>query len=121
MTEEIKEAHREVYSAWESIAAARQARYASEEALSAIEQREQAGQNLTPEFLQLKLDRQSTLAEAQRAEAQAIARYNVALSNLEKVKGTLLRYNNIRMKEEPGPMFTKYGSVLWEGGRRFDP
>jgi outer membrane protein TolC len=112
---EIKTAMTEVYSAWDQLVAARNARFAAEDALSAIELRERAGTPLTPEFLQLKLDFQQTVSEAERTEAQDIARYNVALSAIEKAKGTLLRYNNIQMKEEPGPMFTKYWARMWEG------
>ena len=35
------------------------------------------------------------LADARRGLLNVIANYNIALTNLERQKGTLLRYNNI--------------------------
>lgn len=102
---DVKLALRQVYTSWDEIIATRQARFAAEDALAAIVSRERAGERLTPEFVQLKLDRQTALAQTERSEVEAIARYNLALANLEKAKGTLLRYNNVVMKEEKGPMF----------------
>jgi uncharacterized protein YijF (DUF1287 family) len=66
----------------------------------AIEQREAGGEAPTPTFVNLKLQTQSDLAEAARAEVEAIANYNVSISRLEFAKGTLLKYNNVLMEEE---------------------
>jgi outer membrane protein TolC len=63
---------------------------------------EDAGDPLTQEFIQLKLQSQADLANAQSAEAEAIANYNLSIANLERAKGTLLRYNNVTMEEAPG-------------------
>ena len=109
--EEVKVAHRAVETAWEEMIATRESRFAAEDALSAIEQRERAGEPLTPNFVELKLDRQRELASAAQAEAQAVANYNVAIANIERAKGTLLRYNNVVLKEEPGPAFAPQAKV----------
>ena len=99
---------------WHVLVAARRARIAAEEALRYIEEREQAREPLTPTFIELKLSRQAALADAERQEIQAAVSYNVALEALEKAKGTLLRYNNVVMKEEKGPMFIKTAEILDE-------
>jgi outer membrane protein TolC len=112
---EVKTSMRAVETAWDQIIATRRARFAAEDALAAIEQRERAGEQLTPTFLQLKLDRQASLAETQTAEAEAIASYNIQLAALEKAKGTLLKYNNVLMKEEQGP-----GFLSAKGAKRID-
>ena len=46
---------------------------------------------LTPEFLRLKLDTQASLAEARIAELNAVADYNVAIWDLARVTGTILK------------------------------
>ena len=101
---EVKRQYREVETTWNEIIATRNARYAAADALAAINQRQQGGDPLgmTPTFVQLKLDRQEALALAARAEVLAIVNYNIAISQLEKAKGTIMRYNNVVTKEEPG-------------------
>ena len=61
----------------------RQARFAAADALGAVEEREQANEALTPEFVNRKLDLQQSLAEAQKQEVLAITNYQIALSQLE--------------------------------------
>jgi hypothetical protein len=80
--------------------ATRQARFAAADALYAIQQREDANEPLTPEFVDRKLNLQERFAEASRAEAAAVSGYNIAIAALEEAKGTLLRYNNVVMEEE---------------------
>src|SRR6185503_2680464 len=93
---------REVATTWETIVGARHARFSAKDALDAVEEREANNQEpLTPEFVNRKLDLQAQLAETQRAEATAVADYQIAIASLEKAKGTLLRYNNIMMEETP--------------------
>ena len=104
--------------AWHVLVAARRAKFAAEEALRYIEEREQAREPLTPTFIELKLSRQSALADAERQEIQAAVAYNVALEALEKAKGTLLRYNNVVMKEEKGPMFMRVQAIQQEKKKR---
>ena len=78
-------------------------KYAAADALRAVQVREDAGEALTPEFVDLKLRQQELLAQSQRDEAAAISNYNIALSVLEKSKGTLLKYNNVVMQEASLP------------------
>jgi len=101
-------------SAWQVLVAARRARIAAEEALEKILDRERTGEPRTPTFIELILSRQAALADAQRQEIQAAVSYNVSLEALEKAKGTLLRYNNVVMKEEKGPMFMKTAEIADE-------
>jgi len=105
-------------SAWHILVAARRAKLAAEEALRYIQDREEAREPLTPTFIELKLSRQSALADAERQEIQAAVAYNVALEALEKAKGTLLRYNNVVMKEEKGPMFMKTAEIMEEKDKK---
>jgi len=98
---DVKQALREVETSYEEIYAARKARFAAADTVRAIEERERGGEALTYNFVDLKLTTQQRYAEAQQAEVQAIASYNIALSALERAKGTLLRYNNVIMQEAP--------------------
>lgn len=101
--QEVKTSLREVETTWDVIVQRRQARFAAADSLLAIQQRAEAGEALTPTFVQLQLDAQERLARAQAEEAAAISDYNIAISRLERAKGTLLRYNNVVMEEDPLP------------------
>jgi hypothetical protein len=90
---------REVETSYNEIVERRNASYLAADSLRAIQQRREAQEALTPEFVQLELDSQQTLANARAEEEQAIRSYNVAISRLERAKGTLLRYNNVVMQE----------------------
>jgi outer membrane protein len=98
---DVKTSARDVNTTWEQLRAFRRSRYAAEDALTRINTRERSGEPLTPEFVQTKLQLQDSLASSLENEAQAIANYNIALSALERAKGTLLRYNNVILQEEP--------------------
>lgn len=104
---DVKIAMRAVDSSWDRMVATRQSRFAARDALQAVEMREQAGEQLTPTFVQLKLDQQSELADAALRESAAVSDYNIAIARLEQAKGTLLRYNNIIMEEDRGPMASR--------------
>jgi outer membrane protein TolC len=101
--QEVKTSLRDVETSWAEITQRRQARFAAADSLLAIKQREEAGEALTPTFVQLQLDAQERLARAEAEEAAAVSNYNVAIAQLERAKGTLLRYNNVVMEEEPLP------------------
>lgn len=96
---EVTRAIREVDTTWEEMSGTRQAEFASDDALKAIEQRQEGGEALTPTFVQLKLDTQERLAQSQQARVQAVANYNKAIKDLERAKGTLLRYDNVVLEE----------------------
>jgi outer membrane protein TolC len=101
---DVKLATRAVETNWDTMVTARQATFAAADSLEAIEQREAANiEALSPTFIDLKLNQQEQLAEARRAEAEAVSQYNVAIAQLEQAKGTLLRYNNVVMEEEKLP------------------
>ena len=99
--EDVSQAVRDIDTTWIQLQKARQARFRQEDVLTGFEQRRASGvQVLDPQFVQLELDQQERLAEAQRVEAQSLANYNIALAKLEKAKGTILRYNNIIMQQD---------------------
>lgn len=98
---DVRKAVREVNTEWEKMVGTKKSRIAAADALSAVEERERASEALTPEFVNRKLGLQQQLADAETNEVDAVAKYQVALSNLEKAKGTLLRYNNVIMEESP--------------------
>lgn len=100
---DVAQALREVHTTWDEMAATRQSRFAAKDALDAIQLREDHQEPLTPTFVQLKLDAQERLANAWREEVTSISNYNIAISTLERAKGTLLRYNNVLMEEEQLP------------------
>jgi outer membrane protein len=105
---DVKVAVREVQTTWETMVAARQAVYAAADALLAVQQREDAQEPLTPEFVDRKLNLQANLANTRSEAAQAVSQYNIALSALEQAKGTLLRYNNVLLEENTeGPFVTE--------------
>ncbi len=103
---DVKVSAREVETTWNEIVTNRAARFAADQSLNAIQQREDAKEPLTPTFVQLKLDTQERAANARISEAQAISNYNNAIAKLERAKGTLLRYNNVVMEEDKLPIGT---------------
>jgi outer membrane protein TolC len=98
----VRTALRQVQTTWDEIYGTRRARFASADALAAIEEREAAeAAGITPEFVNRKLDLQAELAQNASREAEAMSNYMIAIADLERAKGTLLRYNNIIMEEAP--------------------
>ena len=87
-----------------------QSRLASREQLDLIQRQQDLGEPITPPFIQVKLQAQETLANEAREEAAAIANYNIAIQRLERAKGTLLKYNNVKIKEDAG---TRYLNRAW--------
>ena len=101
---EVSQAVRDVETKWNDLDRARRARYRYEDVLNGFVQRRKSGvQALDPQFVQLELDSQQRLADSQVTEAKAIQDYNFALATLERAKGTILRYNNIVMREDNYP------------------
>jgi outer membrane protein len=102
VSQEVRDAHDNVYSAWERMRSNRQYLYSAEAALAAIQQEQDVGNvALTPDFVNRKLNQQEILAQARRENARALTDYNVAISALERAKGTILKYDNVLMQEEP--------------------
>ena len=102
VSQEVKDAHDRVYFGWEKIRKNRQFLFAAQAALDAIQQEQDVGNvALTPDFVNRKLNAQEVLAQARRNYARALAEYNVAISTLERAKGTILKYDNVLMRQEP--------------------
>lgn len=104
ITAEVHNAQVDVEASWNQIVAGRKWRLAAQESLRRLEIDEKnKPEGMSPSFIQTKLDAQDRYAEAQRQEINAIATYNVSLSALEQAKGTLLRYDNVTLEEDPQP------------------
>lgn len=107
---DVKTSMTDIRSTWEQAAARTQSRLASREQLDLIQRQQDLGEPITPPFIQVKLQAQETLANEAREEAAAIANYNIAIQRLERAKGTLLKYNNVKLKEDSG---AKYINRAW--------
>ncbi|HUU30708.1 MAG TPA: TolC family protein [Phycisphaerae bacterium] len=93
---EVREAVRNLAAAAEAILATRSAREAAEQSLHDQQANVSAGAALVKDLL----DAQRDLADAKVREIQTLVFYMVGLADLERVKGTLLEYNNIHLVEE---------------------
>lgn len=99
---DIRQACREVSVDFDLIDSNRQARLAAERELQQVVDRQDKGVDpLDPTFVQLRLQVEGQLAAARQQENDAISQYNIALERLERAKGTLLRYNNVVLQEDP--------------------
>jgi outer membrane protein TolC len=72
-----------------------QATQAARTHLAALEETEEIRERLTPEYLLVKLQAQDTYSNAQREHLRAILEYNVALSQVAQVTGTLLNMHKM--------------------------
>lgn len=63
--------------------------------LQAVEDSEAVRERLTPEFLLVKLQAQSALADAQRAHIKAIADFNISMAELAQTMGTVLELRQV--------------------------
>lgn len=98
---EVKDALRELITSYELIGATRAARRAAADNLRAIEAQKDAGVQLTPDFINLKLQSQERLANAEIQEAAALTDYNNAVATFYRVMGTLLERNRIDFSPTP--------------------
>lgn len=55
---------------------------------------------LSPEYLDVQLNAQSTMADARRALLSALVNYNIAIVQLERAKDTILNYDNVAIQAE---------------------
>jgi len=97
---DVKQQLRDILTSYQEIQARERSRLSAANQLEAIIQKE-AIAPLTPEFLNLKLQAQSQLAQAELSEIATSIGYNLALMKLEKAKGTLLEYNRIALDRLP--------------------
>lgn len=91
----IAERVRQVHTSYEQMVYQHEAVKASEAQSSALEA--VINKPLTPEFLQVKLQAQGTLAGSEQAELQAKVDYNNALADLARVTGTVLELNRVEI------------------------
>ncbi len=105
---DVKLQLRDMLSSYQQILMRERARVAAARELQAITQKELIVA-LTPEFLQLKLDAQSQLAQAEQNLVQAMVNYNLAIMRLEQAKGTLLEFDRISLDRAP---ITRQGEDL---------
>jgi len=106
-TLDVRVAMNDIKSSWEQSIARQQSRFASRRQLNLIQHSQDVGEKLDLAFVQLKLQAQEELANAAREEVTALANYNIAIQRLERAKGTLLKYNNVQLREDPGQTFMR--------------
>lgn len=97
VTLEVKNTLRDCETNFNLISATRSTRIAEAENLRALLVEEQTLAALTPEFLNLKFQRQDRLAIAQRNEYEALAAYNTSVAALYRALGTGLEMNRIEV------------------------
>lgn len=93
----VKERIRQVRTTHEEMEAQLVTVEAARAQLKALEETERTRGRLNPEFLQLKLQAQESLADAERAYVQAVANYNSAMVDLARATGTVLEIHNIHI------------------------
>jgi outer membrane protein TolC len=95
---DVKTTLRNCKTAYELIQANRSNRIAQAENLRTLLVEEETLAGLTPEFLNLKFQRQDRLADAQRLEAFSLTAYNQSLANLYRAMGVGLTMNQIQLE-----------------------
>ncbi len=96
----VRVAIRHIETAFQEMQARKAATAASRAQLQALEDTERIRGRLTPEFLNLKLNSQESLAAAERAEVQTVTDFNTALARLAQITGTTLQQKNIKLAVE---------------------
>jgi len=95
---EVHQAVRQVQVSYEQLGATLRAARASEEQLEATRARQLSKD---PANLEVELNAVESLAASRSSLTNILVNYNVAIVSLERQKGTLLRYNNIEIRD-PG-------------------
>ena len=93
---EVKATLRNVGTNYRLIEQTRSARLAAAENLRTLLVLEETIASLSPEFLNLKFQRQDSLALAEIEELQALVDYNTSLADLSRATGEALERNGIR-------------------------
>jgi outer membrane protein len=98
----------DIQSNWHQNIARSQARMASTRQLALIQKQQDIGtEAITPPFIQVKLQAQEELANNAREEISALANYNIAIQRLQRAKGTLLKYDNVQLREDPSQTYRR--------------
>ncbi len=104
VTGDVRQAANAVEFSWLRLRASRNAVLGFEKVLDNLQSQIRSGdQELNYGFVYDLLQNQEQLANQRRAEHQAENDYNYAIAQLESAKGTILRYNNVVMEQEPLP------------------
>ena len=93
---QVKEKIRKLESSFTEIDVQKQATAAARIHLRALQDTEEIREQLTPEFLLVKLQAQQDLAQARLAEAKAVTDFNVAIAELAQAGGTVLELHRIQ-------------------------
>ena len=97
---EVKNALRDVVTNYQLVDATRAARFAAADSLRAINVQEDLGEALTDDFLlDLKLNAQERLANAEFAEAEAKSNYMSSIAELYRTTGTLTERYGVEVTE----------------------
>jgi outer membrane protein len=99
---QVKSALRDVQTQYQLIEQTRAARLAAVENLRTLLVLERTVQSLTPDFLNLKFQRQDSLAQAESDELAALTGYNEALARLAGATGTALERSAIKFEVPTG-------------------
>ena len=97
-----KERIRRVETSFSQIQIQKDAVEAARVHLRTLEESEAVRQQLTPEFLLVKLQAQEVLAGARRSEIQAIVDFNTGLARLAQALGTVLEMHQVQTSLPPG-------------------
>jgi outer membrane protein TolC len=99
---EAKERIREIEKTQSEMQVQTEAVEAAEVYLQTLEDSELVRQNLTPEYLLVKLQAQEALAEAQRAHIKAVVDLNVAVIQLAQTEGTVFEMAQVKTSLSAG-------------------
>ena len=97
IAQQVRERIRQVRSTHREFQAHRKAAQAAREQLTALKDVEELRGRLTPEFLQVKLAAQESIAASESAEMQALISHNTALVELARATGTVLELNRVKV------------------------
>ncbi|MBX3362935.1 MAG: TolC family protein [Phycisphaeraceae bacterium] len=101
---EVKNSLDNMTTSYKLIEQTRTSRYAATEVLRALLVEKETIRGYTVERLDLELNRQESLANAEREEVAALIDYNVSLAELAAATGMALERNRIDFKVEDPPM-----------------
>ncbi len=91
----VRERTRRAQTNYSEIQVQQEAIEAARNYLEAMEEAENIREQMTPEFLLVKLQAQEILANAQMSEVRAIVEFNIALAELAQTLGTVLELHQV--------------------------
>ena len=98
---DVKNSLRDLTTNYILVSRTRTLRIAATEDLRTLQAEEDTTQGLTPEFLNLKLQRQTALSAAEQQEITALVDFNTSMARLHTATGTSLERNKIRFYAPP--------------------